>query len=250
SSPPPLISFASPYPSSSPDSHFQLNSDALSSLPPVTFRFRRPLALAQRLFLASQGIVAEVDDSSIPISGFSPGLITVSRHCWSGISLIYRGLSNGSCQIAVWLWRQDSNRSGPLPYQPPWPLPKPMYALHHDLAMQWKICPREVQVFDSGHGLIQFLFSSKDVKNVVLKNQLWCYKNHILNLIPWETPSQSVVDRLQFMALTVQLLEVPQHCLTTEFGKEVMAPVGEVLSADMYTTRPNGAGRPFIKVVV
>ncbi|CAN0856650.1 hypothetical protein LINGRAHAP2_LOCUS6550 [Linum grandiflorum] len=131
-----------------------------------------------------------------------------------------------------------------------WPLPKPLYALHHDLARQWKIRPREVQVFDAGHGLIQFLFSSEDVKNVVLTNQPWCYKNHILNLIPWETPSQSVVDRLQFMALTVQLLEVPQHCLTTEFGKEVMAPVGEVLSADMYTTRPNGAGRPFIKVVV
>ncbi|CAN0872187.1 hypothetical protein LINGRAHAP2_LOCUS10056 [Linum grandiflorum] len=52
------------------------------------------------------------------------------------------------------------------------------------------------------------------------------------------------------MTLIVQLLEVPQHCLTTEFDKEVMAPVGEVLSADMYTTRPNGAGRPFIKVVV
>ncbi|CAN0838813.1 hypothetical protein LINGRAHAP2_LOCUS2350 [Linum grandiflorum] len=117
-----------------------------------------------------------------------------------------------------------------------WPLPKPLYALHHDLARQWKIRPREVQVFEVGHGLIQFLFTSEDVKNMVLKNQPWCYKNHILNLIPWETPSQPVVDRLQFMALTVQLLEVPQHCLTTEFGKEVMAPVGEVLSADMYTT--------------
>ncbi|CAN0905499.1 hypothetical protein LINGRAHAP2_LOCUS23710 [Linum grandiflorum] len=44
-----------------------------------------------------------------------------------------------------------------------WPLPKPLYALHHDLARQWKVRPREVQVFEAGHGLIQFMFTSEEV---------------------------------------------------------------------------------------
>ncbi|CAN0880684.1 hypothetical protein LINGRAHAP2_LOCUS13791 [Linum grandiflorum] len=131
-----------------------------------------------------------------------------------------------------------------------WPLPKPLYALHHDLARQWKIRPREVHVYEAGHGLIQFVFNSEDVKDMVIKHQPWCYKHHIIHLIPWETPSQPVFDCLQFMALTVQLLEVPPHCLTTDFGKEIMAPVGEVLSSDIYSARPNGDGRLFLKVVV
>ncbi|CAN0907326.1 hypothetical protein LINGRAHAP2_LOCUS24739 [Linum grandiflorum] len=85
---------------------------------------------------------------------------------------------------------------------------------------------------------------------MVLQNQTWCYKRHIINLIPWEFPSQPVFDRLQVMPLTVRLLELPPFCTTTEFGKDIMEPVGEVVSADLYTERPNGAGRPFIKVIV
>ncbi|CAN0892004.1 hypothetical protein LINGRAHAP2_LOCUS17299, partial [Linum grandiflorum] len=131
-----------------------------------------------------------------------------------------------------------------------WPLPKPLYALHHDIARQWKVRPREVQVFEAGHGLIQFMFTSEEAKTMVLQHQLWCYKNHIINFVPWETPLQLVFDQLQFMAFTVQLLEVPPHCITTEFGVEILAPVGEVLSADIYTARPNGAGRPFLKATV
>ncbi|CAN0925006.1 hypothetical protein LINGRAHAP2_LOCUS34512 [Linum grandiflorum] len=131
-----------------------------------------------------------------------------------------------------------------------WPMPKPLYAFHHDLARQWKIRPREVHVYEAGHGLIQFVFNLEDVKEMVVKHQPWCYKHHILHLIPWETPSQPVFDRLQVMPLTVQLLEVPPHCLTTDFGKEIMAPVGEVLSSEIFSARPNGAGRLFLKVVV
>ncbi|CAN0920613.1 Protein FAF-like, chloroplastic, partial [Linum grandiflorum] len=131
-----------------------------------------------------------------------------------------------------------------------WPLPKPLYALHHDLARQWKLRPQEFHVYEAGHGLLQFVFTAEKAKDMVLANQPWSYKNHILNLIPWEVPSQPVFDRLQYMALTIQLLEVPPHCITTEFGKEILAPVGEVISAAIYTARPNGAGRPLVKVVV
>ncbi|CAN0857505.1 hypothetical protein LINGRAHAP2_LOCUS6776, partial [Linum grandiflorum] len=170
---------------------------------------------------------------------------------------------NGSYLIVVGLWRlirqlYPSYREIPIlpgSWAPRsvwsfWPLPKPLYALHHELARQLKLRPREFTVSEAGHGLIQFIFTAEEARAMVLQNQPWCYKRHIINLIPWEFPSQLVFDRLQVMALTVRLLDLPPFCTTTEFGKDIMEPVGEVVSADLYTERPNGAGRPFIKVIV
>ncbi|CAN0899407.1 hypothetical protein LINGRAHAP2_LOCUS20254 [Linum grandiflorum] len=108
-------------------------------------------------------------------------------------------------------------------------MPKPLHALHHDLARQWKIRPREVSVYEAGHGLIQFVFSSIEARATAYQKQPWCYKNQVINLIPWELPSQEVFDRLQFMPITIQFSDFPSYCNTVEFGKEILAPVGEVL---------------------
>ncbi|CAN0837220.1 hypothetical protein LINGRAHAP2_LOCUS1738 [Linum grandiflorum] len=131
-----------------------------------------------------------------------------------------------------------------------WPLPKPLHALHHDLARQWKIKLREVAIFEAGHRLIRFILTSFATRTTVYESQPWCFKNHIINLIPWETPSQDVFDHLQFMVLSIQLSELPPHCTTVQVGKELLAPVGEVISVALFTLRPNGDGRPFVKVVV
>ncbi|CAN0881157.1 hypothetical protein LINGRAHAP2_LOCUS14071 [Linum grandiflorum] len=109
---------------------------------------------------------------------------------------------------------------------------------------------RDLMVYEAGHRLLQFVFPSVETRANVYQKQPWCFKSHVLSLIPWETPSHDVYDRLQFMPITIQLTDLPPHCNTVGFSKTLLAPLGEVVTADIYTPRPHGQGRPFLKVIV
>ncbi|CAN0858924.1 hypothetical protein LINGRAHAP2_LOCUS7512 [Linum grandiflorum] len=179
----------------------------------MTFRFRYSISKSTALFLASQGIYAAAGPAISPPWGFFTVFITVSRRCLSDLSLIFRASFKFSYQAAV-------------------------------------ACGRFFLSLSLHRSLVSFQLLFKKARATAYQKQPWCYKNHVINLIPWELPSQEVFDRLQFMPITIQLRDLPSHCNTVEFGKEILAPVEVVLSASMYTERPHGDGRPFPKVIV
>ncbi|CAN0875222.1 hypothetical protein LINGRAHAP2_LOCUS10704 [Linum grandiflorum] len=91
-----------------------------------------------------------------------------------------------------------------------WPAdPKPSMSVLHALARQWRIPPEDLQIFDVGHCLTQFVFPTIKDKERVFQTQPWAFKSSIINLMEWETPSQMVFDKLQFMPLVIQLKEIP-----------------------------------------
>ncbi|CAN0861866.1 hypothetical protein LINGRAHAP2_LOCUS8325 [Linum grandiflorum] len=131
-----------------------------------------------------------------------------------------------------------------------WDLPKPVHALHADLSRQWKMVPRDLIILEVGHGLLQFVFPTAAARDAVTKDQPGSFKGCLINLIAWELPSQMVYDSLQYMPLTLQLLDLPLHCNTVAFGTKLLAKIGDIISADLYTSRSNGQGLTFVKVKV
>ncbi|CAN0866880.1 hypothetical protein LINGRAHAP2_LOCUS9407 [Linum grandiflorum] len=132
-----------------------------------------------------------------------------------------------------------------------WPVdPKPSLSVLHSLARQWRIRPEDLQIFDVGHGLTQFVFPSLKDKERVFQTQPWAFKSSIVNLMEWETPSQVVFDKLQFMPLVIQLKEIPFPYSTAKFCAKLVEPLGTVISADMFSKFPDGHGSRFVKCTV
>ncbi|CAN0899033.1 hypothetical protein LINGRAHAP2_LOCUS20036 [Linum grandiflorum] len=99
-----------------------------------------------------------------------------------------------------------------------WPVePKHSLSVLHALACQWRIRPEDLQIFYVGHGLTQFVFPTLKDKERVFQTQPWAFKSSIINLMEWETPSQLVFDKLQFMPLVIQLKEIPHPYSTAKF---------------------------------
>ncbi|CAN0866738.1 hypothetical protein LINGRAHAP2_LOCUS9357, partial [Linum grandiflorum] len=65
-----------------------------------------------------------------------------------------------------------------------WPLePKPSLSVLHALARQWRIPPEDLQIFDVGHCLTQFVFPSLKDKERIFQTQPWAFKTAIINLM-------------------------------------------------------------------
>ncbi|CAN0918818.1 hypothetical protein LINGRAHAP2_LOCUS31102 [Linum grandiflorum] len=132
-----------------------------------------------------------------------------------------------------------------------WPVdPKPSLSVLHSLARQWRIRPEDLQIYDVGHGLTQFVFPRLKDKERVFQTQPWAFKSSIINLMEWETPSQIVFDKLQFMPLVIQLKDIPFPYSTVKFCAKLVEPLGTVISADMFSKFPDGHGSRFIKCTV
>ncbi|CAN0898927.1 hypothetical protein LINGRAHAP2_LOCUS19983 [Linum grandiflorum] len=132
-----------------------------------------------------------------------------------------------------------------------WPAdPKPAMSVLHALARQWRIPPEDLQIFDVGHCLTQFVFPTIKDKERIFQSQPWAFKSSIINLMEWETPSQMVFDRLQYMPLVIQMKEIPYPYSTVKFCSKLVEPLGTVLSADMFSKYPDGHGSRFIKCTV
>ncbi|CAN0905686.1 hypothetical protein LINGRAHAP2_LOCUS23814 [Linum grandiflorum] len=132
-----------------------------------------------------------------------------------------------------------------------WPIePKPSISVLHALTRQWRIRPEDLQVFDVGHGLTQFVFPTMRDKERVFQSQPWAFKSSIINLKEWETPSQLVFDKLQFMPLVIQLKEIPYPYNTAKFCAKLVEPLGTVISADLFSKYPDGHGTRFVKCTV
>ncbi|CAN0847730.1 hypothetical protein LINGRAHAP2_LOCUS5135 [Linum grandiflorum] len=132
-----------------------------------------------------------------------------------------------------------------------WPLePKPSLSVLHALARQWRIPPEDLQVFDVGHCLTQFVFPSLKDKERIFQTQPWAFKTAIINLMEWETPSQLVFDKLQYMPLVIQLKEIPYPYNTVKFCAKLVEPLGTVISADLFSKYPEGHGTRFVKCTV
>ncbi|CAN1237629.1 hypothetical protein LINGRAPRIM_LOCUS1926 [Linum grandiflorum] len=128
--------------------------------------------------------------------------------------------------------------------------PKPSLSVLHSLARQWRIRPEDLQIFDVGHGLTQFVFPILKDKERVFQTQPWAFKNSIINLMEWETPSHVVFDKLQFMPLVIQLKKIPFPYSTAKFCAKLVEPLGTVISADMFSKFPDGHGSRFVKCTV
>ncbi|CAN0925626.1 hypothetical protein LINGRAHAP2_LOCUS34869 [Linum grandiflorum] len=132
-----------------------------------------------------------------------------------------------------------------------WPLePKPSLSVLHALARQWRIPPEDLQIFDVGHGLTQFVFPTLKDKERVFQTQPWAFKSAIINLMEWETPSPMAFDKLQFMPLVIQLKEIPYPYSTTKFCAKLVESLGTVISADLFSKYPDGHGTRFVKCTV
>ncbi|CAN0881857.1 hypothetical protein LINGRAHAP2_LOCUS14470 [Linum grandiflorum] len=132
-----------------------------------------------------------------------------------------------------------------------WPVdPKTSLSVLHSLARQWRIRPEDLQIFDVGHGLTQFVFPNLKDKERVFQTQPWAFKSSIINLMEWETPSQVVFDKLQFMPLVIQLKEIPFPYSTAKFCAKLVEPLGTVISADLFSKFPDGHGSRFVKCTV
>ncbi|CAN0881329.1 hypothetical protein LINGRAHAP2_LOCUS14174, partial [Linum grandiflorum] len=131
-----------------------------------------------------------------------------------------------------------------------WPMPKSLHHVLQAMARQWRISPTDLQLFDVGHGLLQFVFSTMEIKLRVYQTQPWAYKSAIMHLVPWEAPSQALFDRLQFMPLVVQLMDLPRQCNSVKFAIKLVRPLGDLIKADMYSTRPGGQGQHFVKCAI
>ncbi|CAN1226185.1 hypothetical protein LINGRAPRIM_LOCUS1061, partial [Linum grandiflorum] len=119
---------------------------------------------------------------------------------------------------------------------------KPSITVLHALARQWRIRPEELQIFDVGHGLTQFVFPTLRDKERVFQSQPWAFKSSIINLKEWETPSQVVFDNLQFMPIVIQLKEIPYPYNTAKFCAKLVQPLGTVISTDLFSKYPDGHG--------
>ncbi|CAN0921551.1 hypothetical protein LINGRAHAP2_LOCUS32653 [Linum grandiflorum] len=122
-------------------------------------------------------------------------------------------------------------------------MPKSLHHVLQAMARQWRISPTDLQLFDVGHGLLQFVFSTMEIKLRVYQTQPWAYKSAIMHLVPWEAPSQALFDRLQFMPLVVQLMDLPRQCNSVKFAIKLVRPLGDLIKADMYSTRPGGQAK-------
>ncbi|CAN0917719.1 hypothetical protein LINGRAHAP2_LOCUS30478 [Linum grandiflorum] len=129
-------------------------------------------------------------------------------------------------------------------------MPKALHHVVQAMARQWRVSPSDVQIFDVGHGLVQFVFSSMEIKLRVYQTQPWAYKSAIMHLVPWEEPSQALYDRLQFMSLVIQLMDLPRHCNSVKFACKLVQPLGSLIKDDMYSTRPGGQGQHFVKCLI
>ncbi|CAL1395630.1 unnamed protein product [Linum trigynum] len=95
-------------------------------------------------------------------------------------------------------------------------------------------------VYDAGHGLYQFLFAAVADRKRVLDNQPWPFKKFLMHVLPWETPSLELFNRMTFMPLWIQLRSHSKawhdNC-TPKFGHELVAPLGDVQEVGLYGTR-------------
>ncbi|CAN0913135.1 hypothetical protein LINGRAHAP2_LOCUS27740 [Linum grandiflorum] len=137
--------------------------------------------------------------------------------------------------------RPDRNRS--LVGRIFWSLPKPNHKVLHAMARQWRIVPQDMEVLDIGHGLLQFVFPTEEDKTRIFQSQPWAFKSSIINLIPWEAPSQDLFDRLDFMPLTIQLKDLPSSLNTIKFGSKLLEPLGSVISTNLYSSWPGALAK-------
>ncbi|CAN0825470.1 hypothetical protein LINGRAHAP2_LOCUS410 [Linum grandiflorum] len=120
-------------------------------------------------------------------------------------------------------------------------------ALHHVLqamARQWRISPSDLQIFDVGHGLLQFVFSTMEIKLRVYQSQPWAFKSAIMHLVPWEEPSQDLYDRLRFMPLVIQLMDLPRQCNSVKFAIKLVRPLGYKVKAVDYSEASTSKQKP------
>ncbi|CAN0828946.1 hypothetical protein LINGRAPRIM_LOCUS2853, partial [Linum grandiflorum] len=78
----------------------------------------------------------------------------------------------------------------------------------------------------------------KSQPNRIFQSQPWAFKSSIINLIPWEAPSQDLFDRLDFMPLTIPLKDLPSSLNTIKFGSKLLEPLGSVISTNIYSSWP------------
>ncbi|CAN0918761.1 hypothetical protein LINGRAHAP2_LOCUS31058, partial [Linum grandiflorum] len=132
-----------------------------------------------------------------------------------------------------------------------WPVdPKPSRLVLQALHLQWRIYPQALQVFDVAHGLIQIFFPTMKDKIRIFESQHWAYKSAIINLVEWDTPSQEVYNKLQFMPLTVQLMELPFLFNTAKFGSKLVQPLRTLIEADLFSKYPDNHSLHFVKCIV
>ncbi|CAN0840631.1 hypothetical protein LINGRAHAP2_LOCUS2877 [Linum grandiflorum] len=123
-------------------------------------------------------------------------------------------------------------------------MPKPLHHVVQAMARQWRVSPSDVQLFDVGHGLVQFVFSSMEIKLRVYQTQPWAYKSAIMHLVPWEEPSQALYDRLQFMPLVIQLMDLPRHCNSVKFACKLVQPLGSLIKAEDFSEASTSKQKP------
>ncbi|CAN0920505.1 hypothetical protein LINGRAHAP2_LOCUS32083 [Linum grandiflorum] len=116
-----------------------------------------------------------------------------------------------------------------------WPLPKSCHSVQQAMARQWRINPTNLQVSEVAHGLVRFVFTSMEDRLWVYHTQPWAFKSAIMYLVPWEEPSPALYDRLQFMPLTVQLMDLPARCNTIKFGSKLVRPLGYKVKTPKFT---------------
>ncbi|CAL1384098.1 unnamed protein product [Linum trigynum] len=100
-----------------------------------------------------------------------------------------------------------------------------LHALKADLLRLWN-CSAAISIVPLNWDLIQVVFSTAKDLNRVRKNSPWFKPKYVLHLIPWETPSPSLVDSLLRVPLMVQLWGIPYTCCTERLGTLMGASLG------------------------
>ncbi|CAN1274083.1 hypothetical protein LINPERPRIM_LOCUS15268 [Linum perenne] len=59
----------------------------------------------------------------------------------------------------------------------------------------------------------------------------------LVNMIPWQTPSQEVFEELRFASFWVRLEEVPSEFRSLQFGSGLLQPIGQILYTGLYDSR-------------
>ncbi|CAN1321116.1 hypothetical protein LINPERPRIM_LOCUS31933 [Linum perenne] len=114
-----------------------------------------------------------------------------------------------------------------------WDHPVPLQAVRGTLDDVWK-CRGELNIFEAGFGLYQFLFPSVPKRNWVLKTQPWSFQLSIMNMIRFVTPSENLFNQLQFMDIAVKLAGIPIDCRTLAFGHQMLEKIGEVKKINLF----------------
>ncbi|CAN1127630.1 hypothetical protein LINPERPRIM_LOCUS29749 [Linum perenne] len=114
-----------------------------------------------------------------------------------------------------------------------WDHPVPLQAVRGTLDDVWK-CRGELNIFEAGFGLYQFLFPSVPKRNWVLRTQPWSFQLSIMNMIRFVTPTENLFNQLQFMDIAVKLAGIPIDCRTLAFGNLMLEKIGEVKKINFF----------------